>query len=156
MNVGTILLMRHAEKPASNSDPHLAPAGKERALKLVQYIPATFGKPAHLFASKPTENSDRPLETLKPLSENLGLNINPDFGDDDYATLAKKLLSDSKFEGVLTVVCWHHQKIPHFAHALGAKHGEYPGPWDDNVYNLILRFDFARGILKLSKLVEPF
>jgi hypothetical protein len=156
MDVGTILLMRHAERPAAKSDPHLAPAGKERALKLVQYIPTTFGKPAHLFASKPTENSDRPLETLQPLSENLGLTINADFADDDYAVLAKKLLSDGKFEGVLTVVCWHHQKIPHFAHALGAKHGEYPDPWDDNVYNLILRFDFNHGALKLSEIHEPF
>jgi broad specificity phosphatase PhoE len=81
--------MRHAEKPAGNHDPDLAPAGKERALKLVQYIPATFGEPAHLFASKPTE-SDRPLETLQPLSENLGLHINTDFPDDDYAALAKQ------------------------------------------------------------------
>jgi hypothetical protein len=156
MDAGTILLMRHAEKPAGNNDPHLAPAGKERALKLVQYIPTTFGKPAHLFASKPSKNSDRPFETLQPLSENLDLKINTDFADDDCAALAEKLLSDAKFEGVLTVVCWHHERIPHFAHALGAKHGEYPDPWDGNVYNLILRFDFAHGALKLSKVVEPF
>jgi hypothetical protein len=55
MDAGSVLLMRHAEKPAGNSDPHLAPAGKERALKLVQYIPTTFGRPAHLFASKSTK-----------------------------------------------------------------------------------------------------
>jgi hypothetical protein len=67
-----------------------------------------------------------------------------------------RLLSNGKFEGVITVVCWHHKKIPHFAHALGAQHGEYPDPWDDNVYDLILRFDFTKGAPKLSKLVEPF
>ena len=45
MSPNVILVMRHAEKPTDDHDPHLSPPGKERAEKLATYIPDTFGKP---------------------------------------------------------------------------------------------------------------
>jgi len=62
MDAGTILLMRHAQKPAGNNDPHLATAGKERALKLVQYIPTTFGNPTHLLLQNLPKTATVPLK----------------------------------------------------------------------------------------------
>ena len=51
MSPNVILVMRHAEKPTDDHDPHLSPPGKERAEKLATYIPDTFGKPDFVFAA---------------------------------------------------------------------------------------------------------
>jgi hypothetical protein len=40
--------------------------------------------------------------------------------------------------GALIAVCWHHGNIPSMAHALRAKLGSYPDPWDADVLNQIL------------------
>lgn len=156
MDTGTILLMRHAEKPAEASDIHLSKAGYERADKLASYIPPTFGKPDFLFAAADSKNSVRPRETLAPLSQAIKVTIDASHPDDDYAALASKLLTKSHFESKLTVVCWHHEKIPHFAKALGAKDGEYPHPWNPDVFNLILQFGFRGGQLTVKQIAEPF
>ena|ERR1700761_2703461 len=156
MNVGTILLMRHAEKPADVGDIHLSKAGYARADKLASYIPQTFGKPDFLFAAADSKNSVRPRETLEPLSQAIQVTIDASHPDDDYAALASKLLTKPHFEGKLTAVCWHHEKIPHFAKALGATAGEYPHPWDPAVFNLILQLGFNGGQLTVKQITEPF
>jgi broad specificity phosphatase PhoE len=51
MNTGTILIMRHAEKSGDPLDPDLTPAGRDRAQRLAEFIPAKFGKPQFLFAT---------------------------------------------------------------------------------------------------------
>jgi phosphohistidine phosphatase SixA len=153
---GTILLMRHAEKPADVADIHLSPAGAERAEELASYIPKTFGKPDFLFAAANSKHSYRPVETVEPLSRATGLSIDSSHPDDDYAALASKLLTKPHFEGKLTLVCWHHEKIPHFAKALGAGEGDIPDPWDPDVFNLILQFGFKAGKLTVKEIKEPF
>ena len=156
MDTGTILLMRHAEKPADPADIHLSPAGAERAEDLAGYIPQTFGKPDFLFAAANSKHSDRPLETIEPLAKATGRPIDSSHPDDDYAALAGKLLGKPHFEGKLTVVCWHHEKIPHFAKALGAREGDTPQPWDPDVFNRILQFSFKAGKLTVQQIEEPF
>ena len=156
MDTGTILLMRHAEKPAGAADIHLSPTGAERAAELAGYIPKTFGRPDFLFAAANSKHSDRPLETIEPLAKATGRSIDSSHPDDDYAALAGQLLSKPQFEGKLTVVAWHHEKIPHFAKALGASEGDVPHPWDPDVFNLILQFSFKAGRLTVQQVEEPF
>lgn len=156
MDTGTILLMRHAEKPADAADIHLSPAGAERAEELASYIPKTFGKPDLLFAAANSERSERPLETVEPLAKATGLSIDSSHPDDDYAALASKLLTKPHFEGKLTVVSWHHEKIPDLARALGARKDDYPHPWDPDVFNLILQFGYEAGKLTVRQIEEPF
>jgi hypothetical protein len=157
MTPNKILIMRHAEKP---SDPHninLAPKGLARAKQLATYIPATFGRPDFLFATQQSPDSNRPLETIEPLAQSSGLNIDDSFADNQYKALASGLITDPKYNGVYVLICWHHEKILKLARALGAKAADLPGSWNPDVYNLILVLDFTREPKpSVKKIFEPF
>jgi broad specificity phosphatase PhoE len=148
--------MRHAERPADQANPDLSEAGFQRAKELAPYIRATFGTPAFLFAAAPSPHSNRPVQTIEPLSKAIDVTVDQSIADKDYEDLANKLLTDPRYLQKLTVVCWHHEKIPKFAHALNASHGDYPDPWGDDVFNLILKFDFDRDRPKVTQIVETF
>src|SRR5690349_20849493 len=82
-----VLIIRHGEKPGdpgvdSPSDPRdLSTKGYERAGALAPYIPATFPKPDFLFATQASKHSNRPVETITPLSAALGLTINSTYSN---------------------------------------------------------------------------
>jgi broad specificity phosphatase PhoE len=156
MDSGTILVMRHAEKPDDPLDPDLSPAGHKRAEKLADYIPQTFGRPDFVFASAISKNSRRPCETVKPLSKLCGVPIDAGFADQDYPALAQAILTAPRFEGKQVLICWHHGNIPSLVHALGAKHGDYPDPWPRDVFSLILKLSFRGGKLQVRQVTEPF
>lgn len=156
MQAGRLLIMRHAEKSGDPDDPHLSPIGQRRAQQLATYIPQGFGTPSCLFASAKSKHSERPIETLGPLSVAANVPLDDSFADQDYGALAHHLLKKDRFEGVLTVVCWHHGNIPSMMHALGLADATYPDPWDRAVFNLILDVTFARGQPTVQKVIEPF
>ena len=156
MRAGELLLTRHAEKPDDPLDPDLSPIGLQRAAKLVGYIQDNFGEPAFIFVSAISKHSRRPYETIEPLSKACGLPIDSSFADQDYAALAHELATKPRYDGKLVLICWHHGNIPPLAHALNAKHGGYPNPWDPMVFNLILKFDLTAGIPKVEQVIEPF
>lgn len=149
----TILLIRHAEKPATGSD--LAPAGFERA----KLIPELFGgatphnlpRPDFLFATRVSKNSNRPVETITPLSEALKLPISHDIADKDFAALATELLS-GKYAGKVVLVAWHHGSIPGFARALGAT-PPYD-KWPDTQFDRVWRIDYHDGKATLTDLPQ--
>jgi hypothetical protein len=39
-------------------------------------------------------------------------------------------------------ICWHPGNIPCLMHALGAKAGTYPDPWERTVFDLIFKLDY--------------
>jgi broad specificity phosphatase PhoE len=152
-----ILVMRHAEKPDDDSDPNLSPAGQRRARQLATYIPETFGNPDVIIAAADSASSSRPLETMQPLAAACGLKVHMPFADNQFAELARMLLTNASYDGQEMVVCWHHGKLAPLMHALGCKQGEYPDPWDKTVFNLILKTTFAGdGNAKVEQIVEPF
>jgi len=156
MDAAKVLVMRHAEKPDDPLDPDLSEAGRDRAQKLARYIPVTFGKPKFLFATTMSKHSRRPIETLEPLAMECNVDMDTSFADQDYGALAHTLRNTPRYNGALIVVCWHHGNIPSLAHALKANAGDYPDPWDPSVFNLILQFDFARGVPTVHRVIEPF
>jgi broad specificity phosphatase PhoE len=154
-----ILLMRHAEKAGDPMDPHLSQDGYERAAKLADYIPATFGLPQFLIASSISNHSVRSIETIEPLSAKIGVPIDATYADQDYSALAGQLFSEPRYAdaGTLIVVCWHHGNIPSMAQALRAKPESYPDPWDSNVFNQILILTYSGdGEPEVKTLTEPF
>ena len=159
MTDARILLMRHAEKTGDPRDAHLSQVGYERAAKLADYIPATFGIPRYLIATSVSKHSTRPIETIQPLSDKIGVKIDATYADQDYGALASQLLSDARYAdaGALILVCWHHGNIPSLAHALKAEAGTYPDPWDPEVFNQILSLTYAGGRKpEVATLTEPF
>jgi len=149
--------MRRAEKTGDPRNPNLSTDGQARAERLVEYIPATFGKPSFVFATAISKHSARPIQTIKPLSTQLGLSIDATFADQDYGALAYELLSSSRFAGVLALVCWHHGNIPSLVRGLGGESGRYPDPWDPDVFNLILELTYASAEVPVVRsIIEPF
>jgi broad specificity phosphatase PhoE len=148
---------RHAEKPDDPMNPDLSAAGYVRAEHLADYIPATFGRPEFLFATAFSTHSARPVETLTPLSKQIGVAIDATFADQDYGALAEEILSQPLFTGKLILVCWHHGNIPSLMLALRAKSDEFPDPWDPQVFNLILQLDYAGSAdPNTVSVIEPF
>jgi broad specificity phosphatase PhoE len=152
-----ILLMRHAEKPADDSDPNLTAEGYHRAQELADFIPAKFGRPDYIFVAANSKKSMRPYETAVPLSQATKTPIDTSFRDKDFKQLAAALLQDDRFANKLVVVIWHHGNIPEFAHDLEAKDGSYPDEWPKYVFNQILQFDYTgRHHPIVTAQTEPF
>jgi hypothetical protein len=153
----TVLLIRHAEKPDTD-DPNLSPLGFERARLIPRLFGAAPAPPPHnlprpdaLFAARPTRRSNRPLETLTPLSGFLKLPINSDFAEYDVDDLAALLLG-GRFAGKVVLVAWHHGALPELAEALGA----IPpyDPWPDGQFDRIWRIDYGSGRAMLADLPQ--
>jgi phosphohistidine phosphatase SixA len=153
----TLILMRHAEKPDDPRDPDLTAAGMQRAKTIARWIPEQLGAPPDfIFAAAISKHSARPFETVKPLAKSTGVAIDGTVADQDYAVLAQELLSDARYENALIVVCWHHGNIPPFARKLAAPAGTYPDPWPEEVFNLVIRFDFVDGTTTVTQITEDF
>jgi len=152
-----ILVMRHAEKSGDPRDPNLTEAGRARAKALATFIPKKFGRPDFIFATSRSEHSDRPRQTVTPLSEAISVEIDTTFSDQDYGALAATLLGERKFRSKLIVVCWHHGNIPNLLNALKAVDGQYPDPWNRGVFNLIVELIFNSDPVPVAKqITEPF
>jgi len=146
----TILIIRHAEKPLSG--PELSLAGVERAAAYVPYF-QSFTAPGggqlaieHVFAAASSPDSERPVLTVTPLAEALGLVIDDSVADKDYKALAHKLLAhDSPYDDSSVLACWHHEHAIALAEALGIRKDmpptiPWPGPagWPEEVFGWVL------------------
>ena len=150
---GLVILIRHAEKPGESKghyltddetkDPNLAPAGYFRAGAYAAYFdPKRNGGlyPAidHIFATKASHASNRPVLTVTPLAAALGKKIHADFDNkpEGIQQLAGALLSGT-YAGQTILVCWHHGTLPDVAKALGYDNApKIPGTSFDVVWQL--------------------
>ena len=154
----TILLIRHAEKPpAEAASMDLTPVGFARARALPQLFggvgaeaPHNLPRPDVLFATHVSRKSNRPVETVTPLSEALKLPIHADVDDKDYATLAAELLS-GRYAGKVVLVAWHHGTLPDFVKALG---GVPPYTWPDTQFDRVWRIDYRGGKVVVTDLPQ--
>jgi hypothetical protein len=150
----TVLLIRHAEK-LTDGESDLSPVGFERAKVISKLFggvaPNNLPKPDFLFATHVSKRSNRPVKTLTPLSQALGLPISAEIADKDFAMLAAELLS-GKFAGKVVLVAWHHGSLPGFARALGAT-PPYD-PWPETQFDRVWRIDFRDGKATLTDLPE--
>jgi hypothetical protein len=158
----TIYLIRHAEKLTDGRE-DLSWRGFYRAAVLPQLflppvLPGVSGgarvllpKPDFLFATAPSKHSNRPFETIMPLSSALNLTISNAVANDDFAQLAQQLLS-GKFAGKIVLVAWHHGNLPKFAAALGAT-PPY-AKWPETQFDRVWRIDYAGGKATLTDLPQ--
>jgi hypothetical protein len=88
---------------------------------------------------------------MVPLSKKVGVPIDATIADNDYGALAKTILKKARYDGSLTVVCWHHGQIPSMLYYFGAPHNTYPDHWDRDVFNLIFRLRFSGSVVQSVK-----
>jgi phosphohistidine phosphatase SixA len=154
-----ILLMRHADKPDDPDDEDLSAAGAARAQHLATYIPETFGKPDVIIATAHSKHSNRPIETVTPLAQALGMPIEHDYEDKAFEDLADEIFANPAYHGKTIVICWHHGKIPELAALLGAPAGSVPDPWPEDTYNVVLDFHYDPNSgtpPTVTSVIEPF
>ena len=171
----TVCLIRHAEKQLGAGPPlgvtadgrpdprSLTPRGWQRAGALVTLFGpgrapearAALPTPARLLASGvgPHSESRRPIETLQPLSERLGLTLDEPFLQDELDQLATAIRAS---EGHV-LVAWEHKRIPLIAKSLSGDAGTVPAVWPDDRYDVIwvLRPDpSSPGVFGLTQIPE--
>jgi uncharacterized protein YbjT (DUF2867 family) len=137
-----VLLLRHAEKPAEESDVHLSARGRERAEALVALLTTNapfvaHGMPVAVYAPRfeGRRHSRRPFETIAPLARRLGLKVQQPYRAEDYAALAREVLDEPAYRGKTVVICWVRESLPELARALGVK-SEVKN-WKSEVYDRV-------------------
>ncbi|MBA4188630.1 MAG: histidine phosphatase family protein [Planctomycetaceae bacterium] len=120
-----VILIRHGEKTDDDKDVHLSTFGRCRAAALVPYFLETdallkFGKPVAIYAQNapnPKKNSLRPIETIQPLADSLKLEVQHQTERDKFQQMVDEVMSNSKYQGKMVVVCWEHERLTEIAPA---------------------------------------
>ncbi|MBZ8143513.1 hypothetical protein CLD22_27170, partial [Rubrivivax gelatinosus] len=92
-------------------------------------------RPSHVFAAHPTEThpSPRPRETVTPLAQALGLQVDESWSDDDDPARIAAALRDLKGPAL---VCWRHRSLPVLAEEL-LQRAEVPRHWPEARFDLV-------------------
>ncbi|THH10438.1 hypothetical protein EW145_g1330 [Phellinidium pouzarii] len=132
----TVYLIRHGEKPTDGSD-GLSAQGEERAQCLVN----VFGTSSdfnigYIIAEKPKSSGarERPLQTVTPLAQSLGLTVDTSCSKKDSSCVADAVADFAKTSNSNILICWEHGELTDIAEALGVNDApEYP----DDAFNII-------------------
>mmetsp|Transcript_33868 Transcript_33868/g.49793 ORF Transcript_33868/g.49793 Transcript_33868/m.49793 type:complete len:283 (+) Transcript_33868:213-1061(+) len=153
-----IMIIRHAEGPndkgkpkAINKDGHetahsLIVRGWQRAGALVSlfrpfnlvFQNEALAVPDYLYALRTSNcvDSERPRDTIAPLSGRLDLNINQTFAKEEY----KELVDAAMQQPGVVLISWIHEQIPCIANLiLGTT--KAPQKWDPHRFDLVFVFD---------------
>jgi len=157
----SISIIRHAEKQLGVAPPigvsidgtadaeSLTPRGWQRAGALISLFVARPGAsaplptPSRLFASElgPHSQSRRPIETLMPLSERLGVALDEPFLQDELDQLVAELRACDGH----VLVAWEHKRIPLIANQLVGTAVGVPQVWPDDRFDLVWVFEPVPG-----------
>lgn len=153
-----IMVIRHAEKPADSAcgvdsdgnqnSESLTVEGWQRAGALVCFFAPTHGTlqnselatPQFLYASDIGHHSksERPQETITPLSAEMSLQINTNYLKDDYKSMVKNARS---CDGIV-LICWEHQDIPGIANEILGNTTTAPQKWPGCRFDVVWVFDW--------------
>jgi len=156
-----IILIRHGEKPEDPEAVHLSKAGEKRAKELAPFLTTDpeltkHGLPVALYATRTTKHGhgQRTQETIAPLARQLHIPVEAPFLSEEYAALAKSILSNSKYHGKTVLICWTHEFIPQLTAALGVE--PQPPKWKDSVYDRVYLISYHQGHATLTDLPQNF
>jgi hypothetical protein len=137
----TVLIVRHAEKPADGTG--LTPMGEARARLYAKYFQPfqEDGLSIYvdcLYAGADSKNSVRPRLTLEPLSKASGLPLHLNVGTKDPEALVLELKTEA--HGQHPLIAWRHGEIPALLTAFGtAPEKILPnGKWPDDVFDWVI------------------
>ncbi len=157
----TVMIIRHAEKPEGSGPPYgitddgeqdeksLIVRGWTRAGALVELfdprdedaepvaIRAGIARPATIFAADPGKHgSKRPLETVTPLAQALGLQVDQRFGKGQEAELVAALAAA---HGPV-LIGWEHENIEAIIDAMGTITPAPPKTWPGDRFDVVYVF----------------
>ena len=164
-NATKIMIIRHAEKPAGavqavnidgNAGPeNLTVQGWQRAGALARFFApessqfqrAGIAEPGFLFASGPVtkqekkddgdgSKSERPVQTITPLSQLFDVTIDQSFVKGQEAEVAAAAMNC----GGVALIAWQHEDIPTIAAAIPGASG-FPKKWPANRFDVVWVFD---------------
>lgn len=149
-----VVIIRHAEKP--DTGPELNAQGWRRARALVKFFrqdPAVtrYGAPAGIYAAQPKheDSSVRSIQTVTPLAEAIGVEINTDFTRGQAGRLVRDLMEDPAFDGRMVLVCWPHKYLPDIALELAEYNNSpritIPLVWPDEAFDRAWVLDLKNG-----------
>ncbi|ORX55441.1 hypothetical protein BCR36DRAFT_282050 [Piromyces finnis] len=141
---GKVMLIRHAEKPASGND--LSAMGWRRAECIRDlFTTNTTLTPKKIYAQKASKKNDetipdsrRQIETVAPLARKLSLTIDNRFTSFEIDELCQDIsgLEESDFP---VLISWNHEDIKNFLINLGMKYQiapTYPSKRYDLIFNI--------------------
>jgi len=106
-----------------------------------------YSKPDFLFATEKSNGSDRPVETVTPLAQALGLTLNHSYTNDQHKELADAILNNpSTYGGKVVLICWHHGEIAKLVQDFGVPNPSSSQPWDPwpgKVFDLVLQITWT-------------
>jgi len=141
---GKVMLIRHAEKPASGND--LSAMGWRRAECIRDlFMNNSTIKPNKIYAQKASKKNEeipdsrRQIETVAPLARALGLTIDNSFTSFELDELSNDIatLSEDQFP---VLVSWNHDEIKNFLINFGMKYQIAP-TYPSKRYDLVWTVD---------------
>jgi len=158
-----IMIVRHAEKPATDFTPYgltingkrtkesLTARGWQRAGALANFLAPANGhfqhpllaQPQFIYASRfiKRRGSRRPIETITPLAEKLAIKINSDFPRFAVDKLLENVLG---CKGVV-LICWQREYIPKIAASIMGSDEIVPAEWPEARFDVVWVFDRSRS-----------
>jgi hypothetical protein len=137
----TVLIVRHAEKPAEGTG--LTTTGEARAQLYAKYFRPFREEGLSisadcLYAGTDSKSSVRPRLTLEPLSKATGLPLHLNVGTKDPEALVHELKTEA--HGQHPLIAWRHGEIPALLTAFGiAPEKVIPnGKWPDDVFDWVI------------------
>jgi len=133
-NAKLVMIIRHGEK-INDEYTDLSPRGKARAECLINVFGnnGTYATPQKIFAQSPSEKkqSTRPRDTVAPLAEALGLQLDLSYTSGQIKKLTNYITSSND---EVTLISWSNDKIPDIAEKLGITN---PPDWDNDTFDEI-------------------
>jgi len=131
-NAKIVYLIRHGEK-LNDKVTNLSLKGEARASCLINIFGnnGTLPSPNKIYAQNPTEKkqSTRPKDTVIPLSDHLGLQLDLSYTSGKVKKLASDIMT---IPNEVVLVSWSNDKIPEIAEQLGIAN---PPDWDSKVFD---------------------
>lgn len=141
-----IVIVRHGEKPADDSI-FLSQQGCLRAYSLPKFflnnpMVNQFGTPVAVFAmaakddtSGDPDSSVRPIETIAPTAQVLGLKVEDPAKRLEFSKIVSAVMNNSAYDGKTVLLAWEHKAIPKLVGAFGFNVGHGNGSWPGDIYD---------------------
>jgi hypothetical protein len=133
-----VIIIRHGEK--ANGNDLCLPQGVCRAVALSRDFTPQFGKPSAIYAmaADSGDSSNRPVETVTPLAEALGIPVHADYTRKQLTQVTAAVENDNN--GGMVLISWEHKIIPQLVQtfcqdAAPGACASVPVKWQGSVYN---------------------